>query len=286
MPNARLTVKAMETWLQTENKSMADSWNLTTPSDLYDKDTLIYTIMKRGGSLEVLEYDPDLFYTDCAYWWVKWHRTIEKWITALSIEYNPLENYDRMEDWTDEGSDNGSHTIARNTTEVTDDDNSTTQTNNTRTILTESGSSDKTGTQTTVEDKEHTIEGTNVEQASAYNSSDWSDKKKVIASEEGSEDNNSTITYDLSDDTAHNATTTNDGSVNIVGADDKTVTTTESMTDTATGSKDSTHTGRMHGNIGVTTSQQMLEAELSLQYWNLYDHIADLFIQENTTRVY
>lgn len=287
MPNARLTVKAMEKYLnETENKSIIDTWDLTTPSDLYDKDILLYTIFNRGGSLEVLEYDPDFFYMDCAYFWVKWKRTIDKWVTALELEYNPIENYNRQETWTDTGSDNGSHTIARTTTEVTDDDNSTTQTNNTRTVLSESGTTDKTGSQTTVDDKEYSNDSTTTEQDSAYNSSDWSDKKKVTVNEEGSEDNNSTTTYDLSDETSHNATTTNDGSVNIAGTDDKTVTTTESITDTNDGTKGNTHTGSITGNIGVTTSQQMLEAELKLQYWNLYDHIADLFINELTTRVY
>lgn len=38
-----------------------------------------------------------------------------------------------------------------------------------------------------------------------------------------------------------------------------------------------THQGRMHGNIGVTTNQQMIEAELQLRLYDLYEVIADLF---------
>lgn len=49
---------------------------------------------------------------------------------------------------------------------------------------------------------------------------------------------------------------------------------------------DSTHNGRIHGNIGVTTSQQMLEAELNLGYWNVYEKITELFLQEFTIPVY
>ena len=49
---------------------------------------------------------------------------------------------------------------------------------------------------------------------------------------------------------------------------------------------DSTHHGRIHGNIGVTTSQQMLEAELQLGYWNVYEKITELFLQEFTIPVY
>ena len=56
-------------------------------------------------------------------------------------------------------------------------------------------------------------------------------------------------------------------------------------TDTAM-ENDSTHNGRIHGNIGVTTSQQMLEAELNLGYWNVYEKISELFLQEFTIPVY
>lgn len=44
--------------------------------------------------------------------------------------------------------------------------------------------------------------------------------------------------------------------------------------------------GVAKGNIGVTTSQQMLEAELNISAWNLYDHIIDLFLQEFVIPIY
>lgn len=44
---------------------------------------------------------------------------------------------------------------------------------------------------------------------------------------------------------------------------------------------------RIHGNIGVTTSQQMLESELDLRSrWNLVEYIADQTIAEFTFGVY
>lgn len=42
----------------------------------------------------------------------------------------------------------------------------------------------------------------------------------------------------------------------------------------------------IHGNVGVTTSQQMLESELNLQYWNLYNKISNLFMKEFCIMVY
>ena len=46
------------------------------------------------------------------------------------------------------------------------------------------------------------------------------------------------------------------------------------------------HESRMFGNIGVTTSQQMLQSELDIARWNMYEHIADLFCSEFCIMVY
>lgn len=46
------------------------------------------------------------------------------------------------------------------------------------------------------------------------------------------------------------------------------------------------HDGHLYGNIGVTTSQQMLESELEIAEWNLYEHITDIFIKELCIMVY
>ena len=43
---------------------------------------------------------------------------------------------------------------------------------------------------------------------------------------------------------------------------------------------------RIHGNIGVTTSQQMLKSELDLALWNLYDNIVNLFKAEYCIMTY
>lgn len=47
-----------------------------------------------------------------------------------------------------------------------------------------------------------------------------------------------------------------------------------------------TKTGRAHGNIGVTTSQQMIQSERDLVVFNLYDVIAESFIENFCLMVY
>lgn len=43
---------------------------------------------------------------------------------------------------------------------------------------------------------------------------------------------------------------------------------------------------RAHGNIGVTTSQQMIESELSLRMNNIYNMIADMWSRDLTLSIY
>lgn len=53
------------------------------------------------------------------------------------------------------------------------------------------------------------------------------------------------------------------------------------------GAFESEHRGRVHGNIGVTTSQQMLESEMNLrEKYNIYVIIANKFCDEICIQVY
>lgn len=62
-------------------------------------------------------------------------------------------------------------------------------------------------------------------------------------------------------------------------------TTTSDGTDTEM-ENDFEHRGRIHGNIGVTSSQELWKQEAELGYWNIYEKIAELFLQEFVIPVY
>ena len=55
---------------------------------------------------------------------------------------------------------------------------------------------------------------------------------------------------------------------------------TNSGNTTSSFSNSNTHDGHLYGNIGVTTNQQMIEAEFELLKTNLYNEVADLFLTE------
>ena len=267
-----------------------------------DKDTLESNIILQGGEFEVLYGDPYLLKHAISPWVQKWYRTFEKWVTALNIDYDPLYNYDRTEEWTDthtgtvtdagSGTTSDSRSISRSgTNEVSTTDGSTT--NNTRTDnLTETtngtGSTETNGTHSGNHSDDTTTK------VSAYDSADFANRDQVIGSgTDGSTDQ--TVTETESENTRRNTGTVTDAETRT-GTSSTEGEHAESESLQGSGSSSSNnlrtnnltdhHTARIFGNIGVTTSQQMLQSELELAKWNLYEHITDLFLQEFTIMVY
>ena len=84
--------------------------------------------------------------------------------------------------------------------------------------------------------------------------------------------------------TANDSTvdTTDISTVQVTGSDSRNGN-TQSNNNTA---RSFEHHARMFGNIGVTSSQQLLQSELDVQRFNIFDQIADLFIDEFCILVY
>lgn len=183
--------------------------NLVIPEGI-DRETLIDNILLKSDEFEVIYADFDFNKSLIGLLSKKWYRTIEKWYAALQLEYNPIENYDRYEEYTDKGISSG-NVSAHDTTQASG--NGTTQTD-----------------------------------VSAFDSSGYQPKDKV------SSNSGSTSKADSSSESTNN--TVNE------------------------------HTGHLHGNIGVTTSQQMLQSELDIALFNLYDRIAMLFVAELVIPIY
>jgi hypothetical protein len=172
---------------------------LELPSDV-DKEVAIQNILLQCGDKEVLYPESDFMIEAIGMWSKKWQRTFTKWVTVLGIEYNPLENYDRQEAWSDSTSTSESSSASAS----------------------DSASSSQLG------------------DVSAFNVSDYSPESKATS--------------------ANNASSTSNASGNKY--------------------ENSGHRGRIHGNIGVTTSQQMLLAELDVDRFNIYEEIALIFMRE------
>ena len=219
--------------------------NLSLPEGL-DKDTLVDNILLRSGEFEVIYPDADFMKFSIGAWSRKWSATITRWVTALSLEYNPLENYDRYEHWTDErdisGSEGGSSSGSTGGT--------------TGSTTTNKVSAYDAGNALTTHDQTET---------NGSDSTSNSGDNKVSAYDAG----DALTTHDQSESHGSDSTS-NSGEYSSEHSSDD----------------DLEHDGRIHGNIGVTTSQQMLLSELDLGYWNIYEKITDLFLTEFVIPIY
>lgn len=186
--------------------------------DRVDKDVLVNSILQNGGEFEVVYSNLEFLKYMIKTWCKKWEWTVGKWVNAIALEYNPIENYDRIEEWTDNNNRNNTNTSTGN------------------------GGND---TKNFSEENQETGK-------SAFDSADYAKDTKL-----------------------HNA---NNSEIKNLYNSNTTVTGNET--------EDNKHSGRVHGNIGLTSSQKMLSEELQIAKFNLYNNIADLFIKEFCIKVY
>lgn len=203
MSSAMMTILGLYQYGAYEQKDLFQ--NMKIPAGI-DRQDLIDNILEQGAAFEILYPDFEYLQFSIGAWSKRWYRTMEKWLKALEVEYNPLDNYDRHEEWTD-----------------TDNVSGKTET--------------EAGVTTTGEDELS---------VTAYDSDDYHNKEK-------------TDTTGTSNSTGYSATETD-----------------------STGK----HSGHLYGNIGVTTSQEMLREELDVQKFNLIQQITDLFLTEFCIMVY
>lgn len=197
------------------------------------KQIAIDSILMRTRELEILYPDFNYMKNRIAIWSNKYQINWEKLYDTTVLEYNPIENYDRMEDWTD-----------------TDDETTTSARDNTR------------NTNNTVKST-----GTN-----------------EIMNNVNVTDQNTAFNAGLAD----HAKQITDGDTTEHGTITNTETGKDTENESVNGGRTGMHkrTGRAHGNIGVTTSQQMIQSERDLVVFNLYDIIAESFIENFCLLVY
>ena len=122
-----MTILGIETELQrkTTPQSITDSWSFGEDSEVvFDKSVLFSTIINRASSFCVLYPNPDHFKIMSDNWWNKWKDAFYRWLLVMQSDYNPLENYDRIEQWHDDIIDD--NTLTQTGTVTTEGDNSTT----------------------------------------------------------------------------------------------------------------------------------------------------------------
>lgn len=194
-----------------------------------DRTTLVDNLLAETAELELIYSDLGFMQAMIGRWSTKEAPIWKKLLATTQFEYNPIENYDRREDWTD------------TTT-------GSTQSNGTNTQNSSSSFSGETEGKETLSSNQE-----NINSVSAYNSLEFANKDKAdteLTQNTNAEQNSSSKT---SQQSSGNTTNTEERQNEIV------------------------RSGRAHGNIGVTSSQQLIEEERRVAQFNIYDYIINSF---------
>lgn len=85
--------------------------------EAFDKQILIDLIMQQSGELFPFHQQPVYLQHNIENWFARMYEQFKRMYNALYAEYNPLENYDRHEDWSDSESTSISESESTSTSE-------------------------------------------------------------------------------------------------------------------------------------------------------------------------
>ena len=268
--------------------------NMLLPEGV-DKETLVQNLIAELAEVEVIYPSPVVMKPLIGVWSRKELPVWEKLYKTTTLTYNPINNYDRNEEWVDSGSttvtetNSGSDTAQNTQTESgSTKDTQTNSGNDTTTNTTTDTGSTKT-TETNSGNDTANSNDSSTTTTSAFNSS------ALEPAQGASGSTSATTTYGHkieTEQTLNNVTKTQNGSTTY----GRTIENTHTLNDVTTSQNNSTtygrktvsqhdinnvtKTGRAWGNIGVTTTQQMLTEEREVSQFNIYDFIIDSFCEK------
>jgi hypothetical protein len=215
-----------------------------------NKDVLIDNILYEAASLEAYYPDPNFMKFMIGRWSFMNQSVWQKLYDTTVLDYNPIYNYDRTEEWTENEKMLDGRTAASTETE-------------TRNLKTgETSRTDSNGDVTTTGTMKTELN------VSGYNEVTFTPSEETIETPDTMTSNN--VIVDGTRDSI------NTGTVSIDKKD------TESLDR----KRDNLRTGRAFGNIGVTTTQQMIQQERETVTFNMYKVITDSFVDRFCLMVY
>lgn len=226
--------------------------DLSLPAEL-DKDLVTDNIMLELGELELLYNDPNMMKFAISRWSSKELKKWEELYDTTVLDYNPIENYNRTDDFTDtETRDLATSNIETRDLAETD--------NETRDLAT-----GVIGNTNTSDIDVETGANSVLKETAAYNA------PSLVSNSLDTETRGTTNTKTVGTDTTQTGTDT--GTVDA----SKTDTGTVADAGTDSGTIEMRKVGNAKGNIGVTTTQQMIQQEREVVEFNIYDYIVDSF---------
>lgn len=275
-------------------------------------ETAINAIMVRCGLLTPCYNDPKTFTAITTIWFQRKQWTFEHLINIIEAKYSPIEN---VAEWRNEktkyghnstrtgsykDTEGGKDTISNSGTDTVSESGTETVAASGTDTVTASGTDTVALSGTDERDITNSGTDTTTNTISAFNSSTYQPDNKSELSHGHSVDDD--ITYGKSEDTTYGKSEDT-----TYGRSDET--TFGKSVDTTHGHQQDTTYGHnvdhvynnlkdqeggidefivsRHGNIGVTTNQQMINEELELlRHFDIYGYIAELFEEENMLMIY
>lgn len=236
--------------------------------------------MVKGGEFAPLFANAATLYYMNMSWWNRHRITFQKWWEVIDDEYTPLWDKDEYEQIDEETHDQGSSSTrtADTTTGESDQKNSG---------IGHDQYKDETKSQTKTYTADHVTadqsKGEIENGVSAYDASGYSPHDKSETRDAHTMNANGFINSATQGEVVHNgAHSTGDAMIGHTSSENK------GTSDTAHESEGSRQHALHHwGNAGIsTTSQKLMEQEFRIRAFDIYDHMADIFIDELCVRVY
>ena len=191
---------------------------------------------------------------------------------AMIAEYNPIHNYDRKEnetivetkEGTKNATDNVSGTNTGTITKEGTDTGSTTTSKSGSDTLTNKGTESNSGSSNNTDDNNNSIYG--------FNSVSGVNSDNSHSTNTGTDSN--TLSIDTENKTTYNSTNTENKNNSNTETQTNNLQNTETRENSETTNDNNNITRQLNvsGNIGVSTSQQMIESELKLRFnWNYFE---------------
>ena len=211
--------------------TILDGLNVPTGMDL---DTVKNMLLIETAGMSILYPDAPFLKKAIALWSTERSDVWQKLYNTTVLEYDPIENYDRREESSEENI--GNEQVQSSQERSTD--------------------SESRGSSQQHRSGENTATAANT----AYNSNDFADTSKSTSSG--------------SDDVMDSTVSSGSGTENVSGSGNKSSTDLRRLS------------SRIHGNIGVTTTQQMLQSEREVAEFCMVDYIVNDFISRFCVMVY
>lgn len=237
--------------------------NMTLPVGM-DKQTVIDAIIQDCMELEILYPNPDALKVMIGIWAAREKPTFERVYRAELAEYDPIENYNRHQTDTREIEHSGDDVTVSNRQGQNSGSSSGEAGTTTNSTGREEKTINSTGQAGTTTNASGQLTDNNLHKYAAFDSGTLADQTRDERS--ASSSNNQTEKSDTTNKQTEETTTTNNQTEQSANTQSHTDNITENARNTLTHGENvgETFTSYIHGNIGVTTSQQMLESELTL----------------------